>query len=224
MAGTGNSVDAAKAAVEAAEKQKRRVGRIGIGLLTLYLMALSLGLCYLLFALWPDSGSGAVCICLFGLEVSLAAATRLLVMIAVAGALGSSIHSLRSLYWYVGHRTLYREWLLMYLLLPLVGSLLGLVFYIVFRGGLLTAQGGDAANPLGFTALSALVGLFSEQAVLKLKSVAETVFSEAPQGEDSMPQERKKADAGKKPVSSDEPAGGSSALHERKNADEDVKP
>jgi hypothetical protein len=44
--------------------------------------------------------------------------------------------------------------------------------------------------------MAALVGLFSEQAVLKLQDVAETVFTKPPPGADSKPQ---------KPVTKSEP-------------------
>jgi len=39
-------------------------------------------------------------------------------------------------------------------------------------------------------ALSAMVGMFSEQAVLKLKEIAETVLSKPPAGKDSKPQSK----------------------------------
>ena len=39
----------------------------------------------------------------------------------------------------------------------------------------------------GFCALACMVGLFSEQAVLKLKQVADTVFMTTEQGKDSNP-------------------------------------
>ena len=42
----------------------------------------------------------------------------------------------------------------------------------------------------GFAAIAVLVGLFSEQAVLKLKQVAESLLTEAPKGEEAKPQEK----------------------------------
>ena len=49
-------------------------------------------------------------------------------------------------------------------------------------------QGASAVRS-GGGALAALVGLFSEQAVLKLKKVAETVLEPPAPGEDAKPQE-----------------------------------
>ena len=64
-----------------------------------------------------------------------------------------------------------------YLLLPFCGATLAVLFYFIVRSGFFSPRAGSAqTSPLGFCALACLVGLFSEQAVLKLKQVAETVF------------------------------------------------
>jgi len=77
----------------------------------------------------------------------------------------------------------------MYVLLPFVGSTLGLVFYFVIRGGFFSPEATiEQTSPFGFAALSGLVGMFSEQAVLKLKEVAETLLAQPSSGEDSIPQ------------------------------------
>jgi hypothetical protein len=105
----------------------------------------------------------------------------------LSGALGSLLHSLRSLYWYSGNRRLVWSWSVMYMLLPFSGAVLATIFYIIIRAGFLPSSGGTQAipnTPYGFAALGALVGLFSEEAVLKLKQVAETVFSSTPPGKD----------------------------------------
>jgi hypothetical protein len=46
---------------------------------------------------------------------------------------------------------------------------------------------GFSARPFGFATLSATIGLFSEQAVLKPKHLAEMTFSKAGRGADSKP-------------------------------------
>lgn len=110
---------------------------------------------------------------------------RLLWIVILAGALGSLIHALRSVYWYVGNRNLVRSWLAKYLMMPFAGSALAVMFYFVIRGGFFSPQSDfSQTSPFGFAALSAMVGLFSEQAVLKLKQVAETVLSKPEQGAD----------------------------------------
>jgi hypothetical protein len=65
-----------------------------------------------------------------------------------------------------------------------------MIFYVVVRGGFFSPQTTfENTSPFGFAALAALVGLFSEQAVLKLKKVAETVLEPPAPGEDAKPQQ-----------------------------------
>jgi hypothetical protein len=113
---------------------------------------------------------------------------RLFLIVALAGALGSLVHALRSFYWYVGNRELVLSWLVMYILLPVTGAMLALIFYVAVRGGLFPQATIQQTSPFGFIALSALVGLFSVQAALKLQDIAETVFTKAGQGRESKPQ------------------------------------
>ena len=114
---------------------------------------------------------------------------RLLWIVIFAGALGSLIHALRSVYWYVGNRKLIWSWIGKYLMLPFAGSALAVVFYLVIRGGFFSPQAGFGnTSPFGFAAMAALVGLFSEQAVLKLQEVAETVLTKPAAGANPMPQ------------------------------------
>jgi len=114
---------------------------------------------------------------------------RLLLIVILGGALGSLVHALRSVYWYVGNRDLRWSWLVNYLLLPFGGSALAVIFYVVVRGGFFSPQASiQQTSPFGFVALAALVGLFSEQAILKLKEVAETILSKPTLGVDNKPQ------------------------------------
>jgi phosphatidylglycerophosphate synthase len=126
----------------------------------------------------------------FGHEFEVWDEVRLLWIVILAGALGSLVHALRSVYWYVGNRSLVWSWTGKYILMPFSGSALAVVFYFVIRGGFFSPQAGfSQTSPFGFAALSAMVGLFSEQAVLKLKQVAETVLSRPEKGADSQPQQ-----------------------------------
>jgi len=110
--------------------------------------------------------------------------------VLLAGALGSLVHTVRSVYWYVGNRKLKWSWLAKYILQPFAGSALAVIFYVVVRGGFFSPQTTFAnTSPFGFAALAAMVGLFSEQAVLKLKEVAETVLAKPAPGADSEPQD-----------------------------------
>ena len=123
--------------------------------------------------------------------------TRLLLLVMLAGALGSLMHALRSLYWYTGNRQMVWSWVAFYMLLPFTGAMLAVIFYLVVRGGFFSPQAStETTSPFGFAALSALVGLFSPQATLKLKEVAETIFTKPPAGADTKPQEPSKSSSG----------------------------
>lgn len=54
---------------------------------------------------------------------------------------------------------------------PFPGTALAVVFYLVIRGGFFSPQAGfRQTSPFGFAALAALLGIFSERAVLKLNA------------------------------------------------------
>jgi hypothetical protein len=183
-------------ATEPGDTGAGRVGLPGIIAVTAYLILFAVLLIYALVQFWPQSGQVETLepITFLGWTLSLPDEIRLFYIVAMAGAVGGLIHGLRSLYWYTGNRMLVWSWLSMYVLLPVVGSALGVVFYLVIRGGFFSTQASvDETSPFGFAALAALVGMFSEQAVLKLKQVAETLLSRPPEGSDSARPETKDA-------------------------------
>jgi hypothetical protein len=188
------------------------VGLVGIILIKTYLVVATSICLYGLIILWPirstADGSAPTAttsasapssapkinlpspITMFGLRPNVSDEVRLLLITILAGALGSLVRALRSVYWYVGNRQLVRSWLGQYMLLPFVGSALAVIFYVVVRGGFFSPQATfEQTSPFGFAALAAMVGLFSEQAVLKLKQVAETVLTKPAPGNDNVPQE-----------------------------------
>jgi hypothetical protein len=108
---------------------------------------------------------------------------RLILLVIVAGFLGSYIHSATSYADFRGNRQFAPSWLLWYLLRPLIGGSLALVVYFAIRGGLLSVvlSGGEAndatkINPFGIAAISCLTGMFSKQAADKLAEVFSTLF------------------------------------------------
>ena len=114
---------------------------------------------------------------------SLNSNVRLLLIVVVVGALGSLVHVLRSFYWYVGNRNLKESWLLMYFLLPFSGAGLAVLFFLIARG--LSSQPVNVQSSVdGYAAMAALVGMFSQQALAKLKQIAEGFFSAAEKGKD----------------------------------------
>ncbi|MEK6752948.1 MAG: hypothetical protein AABZ00_11870 [Chloroflexota bacterium] len=122
---------------------------------------------------------------------------RMILLVMMAGILGSLVHGFRSLFWYVGNRAFARSWILMYFLLPFIGSSLSVIFYFVLRGGLFSPNATvDAASPFGFIGMAGLVGMFSNRAALKLQEIAESVFStkESTKGKDNVDKETLEAE------------------------------
>lgn len=167
------------------------VPRSGILVLTILLVVLSVVILYSLWAFWPTAlsetskKSSAVPrlrvhylgIAQFGVPKE----TLFFVIVALSGALGGLIHTIRSLTVYVGSRRLKWSWVPFNVCLPVVGALGGTVFYLVFRAGLFSPSTSvEQASPFGFAAVAVLVGLFSEQAMEKLREVAENLFSKTP--------------------------------------------
>jgi ABC-type multidrug transport system fused ATPase/permease subunit len=102
---------------------------------------------------------------------------NLLLLVLVMGALGSFVYSARSFVDFVGNRSLRASWSAWYLMYPLIGSALALVFYLAIRGGFLTpASKGAEVNVYGLMAISGLVGMFSKQATTKLAELFTTLF------------------------------------------------
>jgi len=108
----------------------------------------------------------------------------MLVLILCAGALGAMVHAVQSFVDFHGNQRLARSWLPWYLLRPVVGALMALVFYLLLRGGLVTGAlqesgGQTAVSVVGLTGAGALVGMFSDLASLKLKEIFTTIFATA---------------------------------------------
>ncbi len=192
----------AKAAERPSETQQRRTTPsappppIVVGLLMVYLMISCAVLLYSLAELLPlPTPAGQANpevytpVRWFAWTMLLSDEVRLFWLVALSGALGGLVHTLRSFYWYIGNQKLMQHWLPMYLLLPFVGASIALIFYLVIRGGFFSPQSGvSQTSPFGFIALAGIIGMFSPQAVLKLQQVAETVLTKPDPGADATPQ------------------------------------
>lgn len=162
------------------------VGPWGITLLAIVILALLALAVFFLVAIWPSGPHGkATSIELAGRRLMLTREQRLFAVVAVTGALGGLIHSVRSLYGYVGNRILRRSWLLSYLSHPFIGGALAVVFYVILRGGLVTGTAAQV-NFFGFASISALVGLFASQAAEKLKTIFSMLLATVPHERDSL--------------------------------------
>ena len=160
------------------------VDKVWIVTLMFYLVALGVISVWALIAFFPceiAAEAAATCSKVVGFmfwNLTVTSEVRMILLVVVAGALGSLVHGFRSLFWYVGNHGFVRSWILMYFLLPFVGSSLSLIFYFVIRGGLFSPSATvDATSPFGFIGLAGLVGMFSNRAALKLQEVADSIFS-----------------------------------------------
>jgi hypothetical protein len=110
-------------------------------------------------------------------SVSISRDVDLIWLVLITGALGSFVYTARSFVDFVGNKSIRASWGIWYLLYPLIGSALALVFYLAIRGGFLTAATtGADVNLYGLVAISGLVGMFSKQATNKLSELFSTLF------------------------------------------------
>lgn len=142
-------------------------GRVfGFGI---YLIILNLALLYVLVKIWPGR--------IPPVAEDMPAETRYLLIVVVAGALGSYIHLATSFADYVGNRRLVGSWGWWYVLRPFIGTALAVIVYFVVRGGLITgSSGAGSLSPYGVAAIAGLSGMFSKQATDKLREVFENLF------------------------------------------------
>src|SRR5439155_5478863 len=112
---------------------------------------------------------------------------RLLLIVLLAGAFGSLVHGLRSFVWYVGNRLAVWSWSAYYFALPFIGAGLAFIFYLVIRGGFFsTGATVQNTSPVGFAAVAALIGMFTEQAVQKLQKISDSILSPPEKGKDNI--------------------------------------
>lgn len=124
--------------------------------------------------------------------------TSLFYMLVMAGMLGGCIHALRSLYWYVGNEELRVPWLPMYFILPFTGAAMAMLFSLLVVAGIVDNTTGRSTS-LFIIAIAGLVGMFSQQAALKLNDVANAFFTKPGPGKGAHAQESQSVGAGKPP-------------------------
>ena len=167
-----------------------------IFLIGLYVLLLNLVLVYLLIVLWPRNIhiQDETVKLLLGRwwQVTLGIELQYLLIVALSGALGSYIHLATSFADFVGNQKLVSSWTWWYVLRPFIGTALALVVYFVVRAGLISgASGTESMSPYGTAATAAMCGLFSKQAIDKLREVFENLFRTQKETERADPLARK---------------------------------
>lgn len=168
------------------EKSAASVGhfKLKLFLLGLYQIAMVLLLAYLLIKIWPSNIIGEdgkkvaeKAVNVFGKCIIPGSEAGLLLLVIIAGALGSYIHAATSFVTYVGNKRLVMSWAWWYILRPFIGMALALVFYFVIRGGLLsTGSSAESISVFGIAAVAGLVGMFSKEATDKLGELFKSLF------------------------------------------------
>ena len=142
----------------------------------------ALVLIYLLFGLWPteikNSGSWEMKSHLFfWKDIYLSQELRLLFLVMISGAIGSYIHTVTSFATYLGNRKMCKSWFWWYILRTPIGISIAIIIYFVIRGGILSANASPSTfSPFGIIAVCGLGGMFSKNAIDKMREVFETLF------------------------------------------------
>jgi hypothetical protein len=112
----------------------------------------------------------------------ISADSYLFLVVLFSGMLGGAIRAIHSMVRHLGLRNFSRHWIWFYVTLPFVGGGLSEFIYFVIRGGFYGGAFGKGLvlNLFSFAALAALTGLFTDQAMEKLKKVAVTLLADTP--------------------------------------------
>lgn len=120
------------------------------------------------------------------IEIELVEESRLVMMMAIIGGIGSIVYAMNSFVEYVGNIKFYAQWFPFYLSKPFIGAGLAVIFYFFVRGGFFSVD--TVASDLdegGFLALAGLIGLFSNKALAKLEEISNAIFTDPePQRDD----------------------------------------
>jgi hypothetical protein len=119
---------------------------------------------------------------LFGLwHPTLDPELAVLLMVLLGGLLGGLVGAGRKYQHWAQRQQLTKrdEW--SYALLPVQGAMLAVIIYFTLRGGFLGTGVPATINPFGIAAIAALVGLFTDNAMHKLRQVMDALLGQPSQ-------------------------------------------
>jgi hypothetical protein len=110
-----------------------------------------------------------------------------LVMFAIFfGVIGASVHGLGSLTTWISTTKLESRWAIWYFTRPPIGAALAIITYLILRAGFVSGSP-TAISDFGVAAISALVGLMTDEMTKKLRDIFDSLFGivkpEAEKGE-----------------------------------------
>jgi hypothetical protein len=171
------------------DTESPKISTVSITFLGITMLISSFVIGYFLYALWPVMKDGGEQIAfsskppgwekvsyIFGKAYTFSSEQRLLILVLLAGAMGSFIHAATSFSNYVGEGKIDRKWIWWYILRPIIGMAVALTFYMIFRAGLFAGMQIELLNIYGVLTLAALSGLFTDRATLKLEEIFQSLF------------------------------------------------
>jgi hypothetical protein len=100
-----------------------------------------------------------------------------IILTLAGGALGGTLHAIASLTAHVADGDFDQRWTMWYLTNPVVGAALAAAFLFVLQAGLGGQAAPTAGGLYGIAAAATLSGLFSRQALRKLKDIFDVAFA-----------------------------------------------
>jgi hypothetical protein len=143
-------------------------------------IALGLLSIYIILNIWPETATitQTRTVNLFGLfDLTLNTELTYLLVVVFSAIIGAFVQAVSSIAVHYSLRDLTAPWKIWYATRPFVGAGLALALYFLVRGGLLNL-GTEAStiNIYGIAGLSGIVGMFTNQATMKLRDVAEALL------------------------------------------------
>lgn len=153
-------------------------------LISAYVLALLAVFVYGLVAVWPANAAAVTnstassTVRFLGSTYTVTDESRVLLIVAIVGVIGALVQSMWALGAFVGEKEFEESWVLWYIAHPFVGAGLAEIVYFALRAGLLST-GTTAAdlNLFGIAAVSGITGMFTRDAMKKLKVLSSTIFS-----------------------------------------------
>jgi hypothetical protein len=152
---------------------------IKVILLGFFLLIIPVILVFFIIDFWPvknaaNTWSNTTMIMGFQLSFHL----RMLLLVLLAGALGSYIHVATSFSYHIARRDYEPHWYWWYWMRLPVGATLALVFIMIIEGGLFVVSTSYSdSTPITTIGVAALIGLFSRHALEKLRDIFDVVFN-----------------------------------------------
>lgn len=152
----------------------------------IYFVGFFLVLTFLLLKLWPYAalvGKTAPVWHVWKFKLTISEEARYIMIVAIMGALGGLAFSARSFAYYIGVNKFKISYTCWYILRPVIGSILAIIFYFAFRAAFFSLSAStEDLNAFGIAALGGIVGLFSRETIDKLDELFKRILPTEKEG------------------------------------------